>query len=63
MSELAVPSEHAEACLGHVKQGVEGTYDRYQYYAEKKDAFAKLADFVDRIVDPGSNIVAFAERA
>jgi hypothetical protein len=42
---------------------VEGTYDRYQYYVEKKDAFAKLADFVDRIVDPGSNVVAFAERA
>ena len=63
MSELAVPSEHAEACLGHVKQGVEGTYDRYQYYAEKKDAFAKLADFVDRIVNPGSNVVALADRA
>ena len=28
MSEVGVPSDHAEACLGHVKQGVEGTYDR-----------------------------------
>jgi integrase len=63
MSEAEVPSDHAEACLGHVKQGVEGTYDRYQYRAEKKAAFAKLADLVDRIVNPGSNVVAFAERA
>jgi integrase len=63
MSELAVPSEHAEACLGHVRQGVEGTYDRHQYRAEKQAAFAKLADLVDRIVTPGSNVVAFAESA
>lgn len=58
-----VRPEHAEACLGHVKTGVEATYDRYQYRAEKKAAFAKLADLIDRIVNPGSNVVAFAERA
>jgi integrase len=62
MSQAGVPSDHAEACLGHVKQGVEGTYDRYQYRAEKKVGFAKLADLIDRIVDPGSNVVSFAER-
>jgi integrase len=47
-----VRPEHAEACLGHVKTGVEATYDRYQYRAEKKAAFAKLAELVDRIVIP-----------
>ena len=39
-------------------QGIKRTYDRHQYSAEKKDAFAKLADLVDRIVNPGSNVVA-----
>jgi integrase len=63
MSQAGIPSDHAEACLGHVKQGVEGTYDRYKYRGEKKAAFAKLAELVDRIVNPGSNVVAFAERA
>jgi integrase len=63
MSEAGIPSEHAEACLGHVRRGVEGTYDRHEYRAEKKIAFEKLAALVDRIVNPGSNVVAFAERA
>jgi integrase len=63
LSQAGVPSEHAEAALGHVKKGVEGTYDRHQYRTEKKAAFAKLADLIDRIVNPGANVVAFAERA
>jgi integrase len=52
MSQAGVSSEIAELCLGHVKRGVEGTYDRYEYYAEKKQAFAKLAELVERIVSP-----------
>lgn len=63
MSQAGIPSDHAEAALGHVKRGVEGTYDRHQYRAEKKAAFAKLAELIDRIVNPGANVVAFAERA
>lgn len=63
MSQAGVPAEHAEAALGHLKGGVEGTYDRYEYRDEKKAAFCKLADLIDRIVNPGSNVVAFAERA
>jgi integrase len=60
LSQAGVPSEHAEAALGHVKKGVEGTYDRHQYRTEKKAAFAKLADLVDRIVNPSQNVVSFA---
>jgi integrase len=51
MSKSGVPGDHAEQCLGHVIRGVEGTYNRHQYYAEKKAAFAKLAELVDRIVN------------
>jgi hypothetical protein len=63
LSQAGVTSDHAEACLGHLKTGVEATYDRHDYRAEKKAAFAELADLVDRIVNPGSNVITFAERA
>ena len=63
LSEAGVQSDHAEACLGHVVKGVEGVYNRYAYKDEKKAAFEKLADLIDRIVSRGSNVVAFAERA
>lgn len=52
MGRAGVPSEIAERCLGHVKRGVEGTYDRHSYYDEKKAAFGKLAKLIERIVSP-----------
>jgi integrase len=59
MSRAGVISEHAEQCLGHVVGGVRGTYDRYDYYNEKRDAFARLAAQIERIVSPpDSNVVA-----
>jgi hypothetical protein len=38
--------------LGHVIAGVEGTYDRHSYAAEKRDALEKLAAMVERILNP-----------
>jgi hypothetical protein len=32
--------------------GVEGVYDRYDYLAEKRQAFDRLAALIDRIVNP-----------
>lgn len=52
MSRAGVSSEIAERALGHVKTGVEGVYDRHSYYDEKKAAFSKLAELVERIVHP-----------
>jgi integrase len=52
MSQAGVSAEIAELALGHVKRGVEGTYDRYSYHAEKKQAFGKLAELVEHIVRP-----------
>ena len=57
MSRAGVPSEHAERCLGHVLRGVEGTYNRYDYYEEKKLAFEKLATLIARITDPQPNVL------
>jgi integrase len=49
LSQAGVLSEHAEACLGHVVPGVEGTYNRYAYRDEKRAAFEKLAKLIERI--------------
>jgi integrase len=59
MSRAGVPSDHAERCLGHVLSGIRGTYDRHEYLAEKRRAFAALAALVERIVNPPTaNVVA-----
>jgi integrase len=50
MTEAGIPSDHAEACLGHVVKGVEGTYNRHSYRDEKRVAFEKLAELVARVV-------------
>jgi integrase len=60
MTQAGIPSDHAEACLGHVVKGVEGVYNRHHYREEKRAAFAKLAELVERIVDPSSNVIALA---
>jgi integrase len=63
MTQAGIQSDHAEACLGHVVKGVAGTYNRHSYRDEKQKAFSKLADLIGRIVNPGANVVTFAERA
>lgn len=52
MSRAGVAPDIAERVLGHVIPGVQGTYDRYAYAAEKRDALEKLAALVDRILNP-----------
>jgi integrase len=59
MSRAKVPTDHAERALGHVIGGVRGTYDRYEYHAEKKQAFEALAGQIDRIVNPQDNVIPF----
>jgi len=64
MSRAGVPSDHAERCLGHVLPGVRGTYDRHEYFAEKRHAFEALAALIDRIVNlPARNVVALSKAA
>ncbi|MGB8612322.1 MAG: integrase arm-type DNA-binding domain-containing protein [Pseudolabrys sp.] len=38
LSELRVSSDVAEAILAHVKPGIRGVYDPYEYFDEKRDA-------------------------
>jgi integrase len=58
-TELGVSREVAEAVLGHAIGGVEGTYNRHQYFAEKADALERLAAAIQSIIDPpAGNVVA-----
>jgi integrase len=53
MASIGVPPHTIEACLNHVsgfKNSVAGTYNRYAYLDEKRDALAKWADHVRSIV-------------
>src|SRR5262249_51270915 len=43
LSRAGVNADIAERCLGHSLSGVRRTYDRHEYEAEKRDAFAALA--------------------
>ena len=58
LARAGVRPDIAERTLGHVIRGVEGTYDRHAYTAEKADALEKLAELVERIIDPpAENVV------
>jgi integrase len=52
MVRAGVRPDISERVLGHVIAGVEGTYDRHGYEAEKREALDKLAAMVDRILAP-----------
>jgi integrase len=52
MGRAGVEDGVAERCLGHTQSGVEKIYNRYAYTPQKREAFAKLADLVDRIINP-----------
>jgi integrase len=58
MARAGVRPDISERVLGHVIQGVEGVYDRYEYKPEKADALRRLAALIETIVrPPADNVV------
>jgi integrase len=51
MQRAGVRPDISERVLKHVIPGVEGTYDRYDYLEEKRDALNRLAALIKRILD------------
>jgi hypothetical protein len=51
LSRAGVDADVAERCLGHVLTGVRATYDRHEFYHEKRRAFEVLAVLIERIVE------------
>ena len=51
LASQGVPGHIAERCLNHKLKGVEGIYDRYDYFGERKKALCKIADLLDPIIN------------
>lgn len=50
LAQLGVPGYVAERCLNHKLQGVEGIYNQHDYFDERKEALAKLAEHLRNII-------------
>lgn len=46
LAQLGVPDNVAERCLNHKIKGVEGVYNRYDYFDERQKALNELANLV-----------------
>ena len=58
LSALRVAEEVREAVLAHVRPGIKGTYDLYDYLDEKREALELWAARLRSIVNPQpSNII------
>jgi integrase len=62
LSRCSVRGDVAERAMGHAITGIEGTYDRHTYTAEKADALARLAAMIDGIVNPRQNVVTMVKK-
>jgi hypothetical protein len=49
---VRIADEVKEAILAHVRPGIKGVYDRYEYFDEKKEALDLWAARLTEIVDP-----------
>lgn len=51
LAEIGIPGHVAERCLNHKLKGVEGIYNKHDYFEERKEALVKLAvhlkDFIN----------------
>ncbi len=46
LASIGIPGHVAERCLNHKLKGVEGIYDRHDYFDERKDALRQLSDYL-----------------
>lgn len=59
LSALGVSPYVAERCLNHAIKGVEGIYNRHDFFDERRDALQKWADLIDLCERGGAEIVEF----
>jgi integrase len=62
LSKAGVDPDTCERCLGHRLGGIRATYDRFDYYEPKRDAFAKLANLIQRITSPEEDNVVLLKK-
>jgi integrase len=59
LSKLRIDRDIREAVLAHTRRGVEGVYDRHDYFDEKRDALERWAAYVRNLATPSvsTNVV------
>lgn len=62
LSKLKVTFDIAERCLNHKIKGIAGTYDRYDYFEERREALTKLSFLIVPIVNDDSKDVPFLSK-
>lgn len=55
LASVGVPGHVAERCLNHKLKGIEGIYDRYDYFEERKEALGKVAEVVAPAIHDRAN--------
>jgi integrase len=63
LAALGVQREVAERCLGHKLRGVEGTYDRHDYFKERRAALARWTQLLLDAERGVSKVVAISAGA
>ena len=62
MRRARVDRDTSERVLGHVIEGVEGVYDRHDYFEEKAEALVRLEAMLTNILWPsGGNVIQLSE--
>ena len=51
LASNGVPSHIAERCLNHKLKGIEGVYNQYDYFEERREALALLAEEIESVVN------------
>ena len=57
LAGLGVSPYVAERCLNHAVKGVEGIYNRHDFFDERKEALQKWADLLDQCERGGAEVV------
>lgn len=63
LAGLGVPPHVAEKVLNHRLKGVEGRYDRYDYFEERKVALSQWAALLAQLEQGGANVVPLHEKS
>jgi integrase len=63
LARAGINREIAEQVMGHALVGVEGTYNRFDYIAEKSHALAALAKLIENILHPAPDKVVPLRKA
>jgi integrase len=58
LAALGVRREVAERCLGHAIRGVEGIYDRHDYFKERRAALEQWTDLLIEAERGASKIIS-----